>query len=80
LREQIEQLLVSFGIQIDSALILSQVLFLIATLLAVYVLQLLTQFLVRKGLKKWIEKTETIWMISSIKANYSRGLLVTFRP
>jgi miniconductance mechanosensitive channel len=59
--EQIQIWLSNIGIQEDLSSILSQVFVLLLLLVGSWVLLLLVQQLVKRGLKNWIEKTDTIW-------------------
>jgi miniconductance mechanosensitive channel len=58
---QIIDLITNLGLSRDTAEIISQVLLLIGILLALFLLQYLTRSFIRKGLKNWLEKTETYW-------------------
>jgi miniconductance mechanosensitive channel len=58
---QIIDLITNLGLSRDTAEIISQALLLIGILLALIVLQHLTRSFIHKGLKNWLEKTETYW-------------------
>jgi miniconductance mechanosensitive channel len=58
---QIIDLITNLGLSRDTAEIISQALLLIGILLALFLLQYLTRSFIRKGLKNWLEKTETYW-------------------
>lgn len=57
----IELWLLSLGVRGVVAPWLAQIIILIGVILSDYLLRLLTQWFIRRGLSKWIEKTETYW-------------------
>lgn len=58
---QINDLITALGFNEESAGVISQVMLLLGVLLVMVLLQYLTRSFIRKGLKKWLEKTETYW-------------------
>ena len=59
--EGLERWLLNLGVHLDTAYWLAQVIILIGLLLAGVVLRLLTQWLIKHGVSRWIEKTDTYW-------------------
>ena len=58
---QINDFIIALGLTEKTAGIISQVFLLLGVLLVLTLLQNLTRSFIRKGLKKWLEKTETYW-------------------
>jgi miniconductance mechanosensitive channel len=58
---QINDFIIALGFREESAGVISQVILMIGVLLVLILLQYLTRSFIRKGLKKWLEKTETYW-------------------
>lgn len=59
--DQIKSLILTLGFTEVVALLASQVVMLIGILLVLFLFQSLIRSLIRHGLKKWLEKTETYW-------------------
>jgi miniconductance mechanosensitive channel len=66
----LERWLIDLGFTVDSAPWLAQATLLIGILLVGYLLRVLILLFIRRGLSKWIEKTETYWDDVFYRSNF----------
>jgi len=59
--EQIHQWLIGMGISGDLSPILSEIIILLTFVLSGWLIQVLTRLLIKRGIKKWIDTTITLW-------------------
>lgn len=59
--EDISAWLIGLGFQSSNAELLGQILILISMIIAGFLLQLLIHLIIKKGLRQWVERTETLW-------------------